>query len=114
MEAKDTVMNSSELRLLCVKAYKDATGEVVSPFAIDMTCPVIIAQAQAEITFKEGYNKAVKDAVEPIENAFKGGKRAGIREVVEWLKDRLEGGDFMAYFLEQDFKAQGIGIKGLK
>lgn len=60
MEAKETVISKEEMRLYCAKAYKDM-GADVSPFAIDMTCPPLLCQAQAEISFTMGYNQALKD-----------------------------------------------------
>jgi len=86
MEARDTIMSEEQLK----EAERDYMNEDYSVNAIRLVrghtedLMLRVAQAQAEISFK-----------------------AGIREVLEWLKDRLEGGDFMAYFLEQDFKAQG-------
>jgi len=88
MEAKDTVMKDSQI------------WDIILQIIISPEEPIVIqdgraiAKAQAEITApiffeegrKAGYDKAVKDAVVPIEKAFKGGKKAGIREVVEWLK----------------------------
>lgn len=78
---QNTVISRDEMRLLCVKAYKDKDIEV-SPFAIDMTCPHSLCQAQAEISFKAG-------------------RKVGIKEVVEWIINHYDNGLFM-----DDFKAQ--------
>ena len=72
---EDTVINKDEMRLYCAQAYREATGESISPFAIDMTCPPKLCEVQAKITW---------------DIAFKVGVRAEIKKVLEfidWLDD---------------------------
>ena len=59
MKAKDTVITKEEMQLYCVKAYKDK-GIDVSPFAVDMTCPQVLCETQAEISVKAGIKEVVE------------------------------------------------------
>ena len=84
MEAKDTVMDEVNLVV-----HEDiARGNT-----IDITEELV---AQAEISFKAGYEQAQAEGAKIVDNLIKGGDvavktyqakgyRAGIREVVEWM-----------------------------
>lgn len=74
MEAKDTVMSSQRLD----KEYWkwQVAEDIVIPFE------EWVSQAQAEISFKAGYDEALTQLAEMTEEC----KQMGRKEVVEWLE----------------------------
>jgi len=88
MEAKDTVMSNDKIIL---KEIRVPTGErrfgkkaVLLERDIDIDATLL---AQAEISFKAGYQAAVEKMSFQLPARFKKAKQAGIKEVVEWIEE---------------------------
>ena len=84
MEAKDTVMDRKQLKK--VYAIWETLSAMGTPNFIDYS-----QQYQAEISFKAGYEEAVRKLKDPevlaiADEALKQEKLEGIREVVEWFE----------------------------
>ena len=91
METKDTVMGYHDLHSLWQKWSKDTHSTVI---VYQLDCYKTVAEAQAEISFKAGYEEAVRNLQDPevlaiADEALKEEKKAGIREVVEWIDKNL-------------------------
>jgi len=89
MEAKDTII---KLKAVPTQIFEGEQDTIVAKMCYlagwkDGT------EAQVEISFKMGYNQALKDVLESKpaepwdreETIFEDGKNAGIKEVVEWF-----------------------------
>lgn len=79
MKAKDTVMGRNELL--------DKFGVVLNEGILNRDERLrVVAEAQAEISFKAGYKQGVADRENASDEEYKAGIKAGIKEVVEYLK----------------------------
>jgi len=79
MEAKATVMKPPQIKEAWLKACQEN-------IALDMlNYPLVIVQAQAEISFKVGKTAGVAESLLPALKAIDDSRKAGIREVVEWF-----------------------------
>ena len=91
---EDTVMTLEQIYNAKAYAYNKATG---SEDSRELDGDIGIAKAQAEISFKAGYDQGwsdnkpyLPDANEPWDReqiVFDDGKKAGIKEVVEWINE---------------------------
>jgi len=81
MEAKDTMMKAGDLCRKVCQDYRSATLEAKDCASLD--CEKCQLEAQAEISFKAGYEQC---ASELEKNYLLKWKKAGIREVMEWLQ----------------------------
>ena len=80
MEAKDTVMDAKGITEAINRVYPSGTGT----YQVNVADRAI-AKAQAEISFKAGYEKGGLDS----SNDFAEGKRTGIREVVKVVQEMV-------------------------
>jgi len=91
MEAKDTVMKTAHIEEIFDDLDLDCSESLLAIKGL--------LEAQAEISFKAGFDKAVEWLDQTKETAYvtgKGqgiteGRKAGIREVVEWIENFDDG-----------------------
>lgn len=81
MEGKDTIMSDEEMKGVLWQSHL----HLVSSYDA-------VAQAQAEISFKAGYETAEGELGKCYAPTFRDGKKVGIKEVVEYLSTKREGG----------------------
>ena len=84
MKAEDTVMVRPRLQEIWTRAI-DVKALAVAPASAAVSCLLAIAKAQAEISFKAGYDKAVDENAE----GWCDGHTKGVKEVVEFDNDIL-------------------------
>jgi len=86
MEAKDTVMSEEKIRKIyldrAIERYGVEGGTQIISQLESVNNGQDIAEAQAELSFKAGYEQK---CFETYEAGVKDGNQKGIREVVEWL-----------------------------
>ena len=86
MEAKDTVMSPEEIGNLHIGVQEEHRKPVIAEgFKPDSKLFRVIAEAQAEISFKAGYELAEEELGKCYAPVFKDGKQAGVKEVVEFI-----------------------------
>ncbi len=88
MEAKDTVMKNDKLQVIIQVAWEELTSEDLPP-QIEMCLATPMLEAQAEISFKAGFNEALDTVVATRE--YDEGEQAGIKEVVEFIHKEFGG-----------------------
>lgn len=86
MEAKDTVMTSEKMTEIAKKAYNANDGLVKNLFSFLII--EAIAQTQAKISFKAGYDKALAQ----LAGMTKECKQIGRKEVVEFINGHSSSG----------------------
>ena len=81
---KDTVMTEGQIKQAVANAVANAGDEIGQSLAAS------VAKAQAEISFKAGYDLAKEELAGIQILNFRDGKRAGRREVVEWINEMAD------------------------
>lgn len=89
MEAKDTVMSPEELGGIVLATMAEG-GCIPHEIVAHSTRDLLIARAQAEISFKAGEEQGIKTALKAYESTCESliveARKAGIREVVEYAE----------------------------
>ncbi len=106
MEAKDTVMTPQQIKEL--KSKKWCSPARNYDYTVE---ELMVAEAQAEVSFKAGYEQAKKEDLITTNDLVADSRKAGIKEVVEWIKNHNAQPDEILDDWQAQLKVWGIEVK---